>query len=486
MNIFSCLFPGILGHSDQVKQQPESNCSKHMKETTERPTDIKTQTSAIRNNDPNLHAESESAEANKQLVEIKSDDEIYISDPVETSCSVPESSDRFDELEGTESEPKQATSIKVVTVDKPVVKWYNDTNRAILLNDDSVSSSVTSVCDKVETRKDISCAINSTDEKHTDVKDKQSKKSKPKKLPKSVKKRLKKREKMASQNSKKEDMDFEDFNGNNAFVENLSGNKKERHDGDTKLDGERTKAVPEIKDIDSSVKVPIKPLHQVVKTVNETAQQTSDKLQTQSKNTHAAKDTTPMKTESITEENQRKVTDSISKENQRKDSDFTSKENQRKNSESTSKVGQERNIASSRKDSQRKDSECSSKENQEKISELTNKEKQRRISEPVSKENGRKDSESITTGKNTNTNANQCFSKETELDVSRISCSESQAKPEASTGINFISKENSALVPETLLSGKITPVVVSEIISPWCFFVNQIGNKLPDLMQNIW
>ena len=48
------------------------------------------------------------------------------------------------------------------------------------------------------------------------------------------------------------------------------------------------------------------------------------------------------------------------------------------------------------------------------------------------------------------------------------------------------SANNQQLVPETLLPGKITPVVVCEIISPWCFIVTQVGDKLPELMENIW
>ncbi|XP_052780968.1 uncharacterized protein LOC128217691 isoform X2 [Mya arenaria] len=41
------------------------------------------------------------------------------------------------------------------------------------------------------------------------------------------------------------------------------------------------------------------------------------------------------------------------------------------------------------------------------------------------------------------------------------------------------------LRPSFLPSGRITQVVISEILSPWCFFVNRSGEQLPDLMQRI-
>lgn len=46
--------------------------------------------------------------------------------------------------------------------------------------------------------------------------------------------------------------------------------------------------------------------------------------------------------------------------------------------------------------------------------------------------------------------------------------------------------EEHGIAPGTLLSGRITPVVVSEVISPWCFFVNQVGTKLEELTEKIW
>ena len=44
---------------------------------------------------------------------------------------------------------------------------------------------------------------------------------------------------------------------------------------------------------------------------------------------------------------------------------------------------------------------------------------------------------------------------------------------------------NDLLTSGTLLTGKITPVIVSEIISPWCFFVQKNGPELNKLMEQI-
>ena len=41
------------------------------------------------------------------------------------------------------------------------------------------------------------------------------------------------------------------------------------------------------------------------------------------------------------------------------------------------------------------------------------------------------------------------------------------------------------LKSSSLPPGRITPVVVSEIVSPWCFFVNQNSSQLPELMKDI-
>lgn len=49
-----------------------------------------------------------------------------------------------------------------------------------------------------------------------------------------------------------------------------------------------------------------------------------------------------------------------------------------------------------------------------------------------------------------------------------------------------LTPEEHSIAPGTLLSGRITPVVVSEVISPWFFFVNQVGAKLEELTEKIW
>jgi hypothetical protein len=45
---------------------------------------------------------------------------------------------------------------------------------------------------------------------------------------------------------------------------------------------------------------------------------------------------------------------------------------------------------------------------------------------------------------------------------------------------------NSVLRSANLLAGKITPVIVSEVVSPWCFFVQKNDPELNKLMEQIW
>lgn len=54
------------------------------------------------------------------------------------------------------------------------------------------------------------------------------------------------------------------------------------------------------------------------------------------------------------------------------------------------------------------------------------------------------------------------------------------------SGVDSVQTNSAGLSPGSLLQGRITPVIVSEVVSPWCFFVQQNGTQLNELMEQIW
>ena len=70
-------------------------------------------------------------------------------------------------------------------------------------------------------------------------------------------------------------------------------------------------------------------------------------------------------------------------------------------------------------------------------------------------------------------------------DLQKNTSSESQGASQVVTE-NFQGEEKPKITQGTLLERDVTPVIVSEIINPWCFYVQRCCTSLNGLMEEIW